>query len=195
MPKRKDLLLIIAVVVIAAAMLGVSKLMPKTDLSTKTADVTLAPDAIEYIEATPAPTAEATAAPTEAPAVTEAPTTEPTAAPEKKEEPKEAAMVGPMPPKKAETVRGYVVLTVGGRQYGDPIPMDRDKIITLRQEDGKINKVHITPEKVYMESSTCDNQDCVGQGEVHIDTYQERILSTYIICLPNSVQIEMVPVE
>jgi len=191
MPKRKDLLLIIAVVVIAAAMLGVSKLMPKTDLSTKTADVTLAPDAIEYIEATPAPTAEATAAPTEAPAVTEAPTTEPTAAPEKKEEPKEAAMVGPMPPKKAETVRGYVVLTVGGRQYGDPIPMDRDKIITLRQEDGKINKVHITPEKVYMESSTCDNQDCVNQGEVTLETMSDRVLYNMILCLPHSVSIEL----
>ena len=207
MPKRKDLLLIIAVVVIAAAMLGVSKLMPKTDLSTKTADVTLAPDAIEYVEATPAPTAEPTEAPTAeptaAPAVTEAPTAEPTEAPtaEPTEAPKaeqEAqgpAMMGPMPPKKTEDVRGYVVLTVSGRQHGDPIPMDRDKIITLRQEDGKINKVHITPEKVYMESSTCENQDCVGQGEVHIDTYEDRILSTYIICLPNNVQIEMVPVE
>ena len=183
MPKRKDLLLIIAVVVIAAAMLGVSKLMPKTDLSKKTADVTLAPDAIEYVEATPAPTEEPTAAPTEAP------TAEP------KEEKQEAAMVGPMPPKKVENVRGHVLLTVGGRQYGDPIPMDRDKIITLRQDDGKINKVHITPEKVYMESSSCENQDCVGQGEVHIDTYMDRILSTYIICLPNNVSIEMVPAE
>ena len=193
MPKRKDLLLIIAVVVIAAAMLGVSKLMPKTDLSTKTADVTLAPDAIEYVEATPAPTAE----PTEAPKAeaTAAPTAEPTEEPKAEAQMQGPAMMGPMPPKKAETVRGYVVLTVGGRQYGDPIPMDRDKIITLRQEDGKVNKVHITAEKVYMESSSCENQDCVGQGEVHIDTYMDRILSTYIICLPNNVQIEMVPAE
>ena len=209
MPKRKDLLLIIAVVVIAAAMLGISKLMPKTDLSKKTADVTLAPDAIEYVEATLAPKEEPTAAPTEAPTAapeaeateaptaepTEAPTAEPTEAPKAEAEVQGPAMMGPMPPKKAETVRAYVVLTVGGRQHGDPIPMDRDKIITLRQEDGKINKVHITPEKVYMESSTCDNQDCVNQGEVHIDTYMDRILSTYIICLPNNVSIEMVPVE
>ena len=216
MLKRKDLLLIAAVLVLAAAMLGISKLMPKTDLSTKVADVTLAPDAIEYVDATPAPV-EATAAQTEVPtaeptaAVTAAPaeeatatpapveaTAEPTEAPtaEPTQEPKqEAAMVGPMPPKKAEVVRGHVVLTVGGRQYGDPIPMDRDKIITLRQDDGKINKVHITPEKVYMESSTCENQDCVQQGEVHVDTYMDRILTTYVICLPNNVSIEMVPVE
>ena len=204
MPKKKDWIVILAVLIAAAAMLGVSKLMPKTDLDTKVADVTLAPDAIEYLDATPAPeaTAEPTAAPqataaptdepTAAPQATAAPTTEPTAAPEEKQE---AAMVGPMMPKKVEKVRGHVVLTVAGRQYGDPIPMDRDKIITIRQEDGKINKVHITPEKVYMEFSTCDNQDCVGQGEIHVDTYQTRILSTYVICLPNSVQIEMVPAE
>ena len=200
MPKRRDLLLIALVVVIAAVMLGVSRLMPKTDLSKKTADVTLAPDAIEYVEATPSPeatevpAAEPTAAATEKPAIepsaepTEEPKAEPTAEPAQ-----EAAMVGPMPPKQMETVRGYVVLTVGGRQYGDPIPMDRDKIITIKQDDGKLNKVHITPETVYMEFSTCENQDCVGQGEVHVDTYKDRILGTYIICLPNNVSIEMVP--
>lgn len=188
MPKRKDGLLIVLVLAAALALLGISKLMPKTDLDAKTADATLAPDAIEYLEATPAPEA------TEAPAVQAADeaTAQPSEAPEK---PAEAELVGPMPPKKAENVRGYVVLTVGGRQYGDPIPMDRDKIITLRQDDGKENKVHITPEKVYMESSTCENQDCVGQGEIHVDTYKDRLLGTYIICLPNNVSIEMVPAE
>ena len=60
---------------------------------------------------------------------------------------------------------------------------------------GKLNKVHITPETVYMEFSTCENQDCVGQGEVHVDTYKDRILGTYIICLPNNVSIEMVPAD
>ncbi|MBP3523237.1 MAG: NusG domain II-containing protein [Clostridia bacterium] len=227
MPKRRDLLLIALVILVAAVMLGVSRLMPKTDLSSRTADVTLAPDAIEYVEATPSPEATGmpqlivpaeTAAPeeTEAPKATQAPAQAPevtevpgqlivpaeTATPEAAEAPEatkapaqEAAMVGPMPPKKAEKVRGYVVLTVGGRQYGDPIPMDRDKIITLKQDDGKINKVHITPETVYMEFSTCENQDCVGQGEVHVDTYKDRILGTYIICLPNNVSIEMVPAE
>ena len=210
MPKRRDLLLIVLVIIIAAVMLGISRLMPGTDLSKKTADVTLAPDAIEYVEATPSPevTIEPTAEPTEEATIepTAEPTVEPAAEPtaEPTEEPKaepaaepthEAAMVGPMPPKKAETVRGYVVLTVGGRQYGDPIPMDRDKIITLKQDDGKLNKVHITPETVYMEFSTCENQDCVGQGEVHVDTYKDRILGTYIICLPNNVSIEMVPAD
>ena len=205
MPKKKDLLLIAVVVLVAAVMLGASKLLPKTDLTGKTADVTLAPDAIEYVDATPVPaeepTAEPTQTPTAEPVAADEPTAEPVAtealteAPAAEPEKKEAAMIGPMPPKPAAQVRGHVLLTVGNRQYGDPIPMDRDKIITLRQEDGKINKVHITPEKVYMEFSTCDNQDCVGQGEIHIDTYQDRILGTYVICLPNNVTIEMVPAE
>ena len=92
MPKRKDLLLIVLVIAVAAAMLGVSRLMPGTDLSKKTADVTLAPDAIEYVEATPSPEATGmsmlivpaeTAAPEtdKAPEATEVPTVEPTVVP------------------------------------------------------------------------------------------------------------------
>lgn len=196
MLKKKDLLLIAVVLLAAVALFAGSKLLPKTDLSTKTADVTLAPDAIEYLDETPAPeateaaqTPEATAEPaaTEVPAATEAP--------EATDAPQSANMVGPMMPKQTEKVRGHVVITVAGRQYGDPIPMDRDKIITVKQENGAINRIHITPEYVEMESSTCENQDCIGEGEVNVNTYKDRILSTYIICLPNQVTIEMVPAD
>lgn len=188
MPKKKDALLIALVLLVAAVLLAVSHLTPKTDLSQKTADVTLAPDAIEYVDE----------APTAAPEVTQTPeiavTDEPTKAPQKAPE-QAGAMMGPMPAPQTAEVRGHVVLTVGNRQYGDPIPMDRDKVITIKQTDGKVNKVHITPEKVYMESSSCDNQDCVGQGEISLANYKTRILSTFVICLPNEVTIEMVPVE
>lgn len=174
MSKKKDFIIVGALLAAALLLYAASALMPKTDISQKTADVTLAPDAVEYIEPTNAPTVQ----PDEATQADEAP-----------------AAMGPMPRPQTQAVRGHVVLTVGGRQYGDPIPMDRDKIITLKQENGKINKVHITPEKVYMESSTCDNQDCVQQGEISLENYQTRVLSTYVICLPNNVTIEMVPVE
>ena len=201
MPKKKDSLIIIAVLVIAVALFVVSRVMPKTDLSQKTADVTLAPDAVEYIDATP----EATAEPTDSPESTQEPTAvpeetasvevtvEPTA--EATKAPESANMMGPMPAQQTEEVKGYVVINVGGRQYGDPIPMDRDKIITIKQDNGEINKIHITPEYVVMESSTCENQDCIGEGEVNVNTYQDRILSTFIICLPNQVTIEMVPAD
>lgn len=211
MPKRKDALIIAAVLVVAGLLLLVSRLMPKTNIAEKVADVTLAPDAVEYVEPTAAPTAVATDAPTAEPtdAPTAAPTAEPTAAPTDEatdaltaepteaptEAPKQAAMVGPMPPPRTQEVRGHVVITVGNRQYGDPIPMDREKIITVKQENGQINKVHITPDAAWMEYSTCDNQDCVGQGHITMDNYKTRILSTFVICLPNNVTVEMVPVE
>ena len=196
MLKKKDLLIIAVVLLAAVALFAGSKLLPKTDLSTKTADVTLAPDAIEYLDETPAPDAtDATDAP-EAAQTPEA-TAEPVAteAPAATDAPQSANMVGPMMPKQTEKVRGHVVITVAGRQYGDPIPMDRDKIITVKQENGAINRIHITPEYVEMESSTCENQDCIGEGEVNVNTYKDRILSTYIICLPNQVTIEMVPAD
>ena len=196
MLKKKDLLIIAVVLLAAVALFAGSKLLPKTDLSTKTADVTLAPDAIEYLDETPAPDATEAAQTPEAtaePAATEAPTA--TEAPEATDAPQSANMVGPMMPKQTEKVRGHVVITVAGRQYGDPIPMDRDKIITVKQENGAINRIHITPEYVEMESSTCENQDCIGEGEVNVNTYKDRILSTYIICLPNQVTIEMVPAD
>ena len=205
MPKKKDMIIIAVVLLAAVALFAGSKMMPKTDLSTKTADVTLAPDAIEYLDETPAPEATAEPETTEAPEVTaepdvtEAPeaTAMPgaTEAPEATAEPQSANMVGPVMPQQTDKVRGYVVITVAGRQYGDPIPMDRDKIITIKQDNGEINKIHITPEYVVMESSTCENQDCIGEGEVNVNTYKDRILSTYIICLPNQVTIEMVPAD
>lgn len=169
MPKKKDLLIIGGILLAAILLFVTAKMMPRTNLEDKKADVTLAPDAIDYLDATPVP--------------------------EVKPEEKKPSAAGPMPPVQNETVRGHVVITVGGRQYGDPIPMDRDKIITIKQENGHVNKVHITPEKVFMESSSCENQDCVQQGEIHMDTYKERILGTHIICLPNNVSIEMVPAE
>ena len=205
MSKKKDIIIIVVVLLAAVALFAGSKLMPKTDLSTKTADVTLAPDAIEYLDETPKPEETAEPETTEAPEVTATPdvteapeaTVMPgaTEVPEATTEPQSANMVGPVMPQQTDKVRGYVVITVAGRQYGDPIPMDRDKIITIKQDNGEINKIHITPEYVVMESSTCENQDCIGEGEVNVNTYKDRILSTYIICLPNQVTIEMVPAD
>ena len=203
--KKKDSLIIVAILLIAVVLFIVSRFMPKTDLSQKTADVTLAPDAVEYLDATPEASAEPTAVPQETASVeatamptpeASAPievTVEPTA--EATKAPESANMMGPMPVPQTEEVKGHVIITVGGRQYGDPIPMDRDKIITIRQENGEINKIRITPDSVDMEYSTCENQDCIGEGTITLDNYNDRILGTWIICLPNQVTIEMVPAD
>lgn len=42
-----------------------------------------------------------------------------------------------------------------------------------------------------MESSTCENQDCVEQGTVTFDNLNSRILGRFIICLPNYVTLEL----
>ena len=282
MPRKKDIWLILAVLAGALVLLLISRLIPKKSLDERTADVTIAPDAIEYVDATPVPEPQAPAAEetanqegTESPKTQSVPettgvpeesavpdassgpeaaldvtaepevspmpemagvpeksavpdassehetapnvTAEPKTAvsPETKDKPegdgekeemtetgaaskkKEAAgpLFGPMPDLPDEPVKGYVIIMVGSRQYGDPIPMDRDKIITIRQNEEKINRIHITRDSVYMESSTCANQDCVGEGEVTLENYKMRILGTYIVCLPNEVTVEMIPAE
>ena len=281
MPRKKDIWLILAVLLAALVIFLLAKQMPQKSLEGRTADVTIAPDSIEVLEhtekpdvsalqqpsdsQTPAPavtkdtvTAEpaktvpavqavpaATASPTETedvrnvptvsaePAETTsealaAPTVTPGAAtaepaettPEVQStptvtpgaetaEPEEAAataapetakpaagpVMGPVLERSQEPGKGHVIIMVQGQQYGDPIPMDMDKIITVRQDAHTINRIHITRESVHMESSTCENQDCVGQGMVTLENYRSRILGAYIVCLPNGVTVEMVPVS
>ena len=122
MPKKKDSLIIGAVLLIAVVLFIVSRVMPKTDLNQKTADVTLAPDAVEYLDATP----EASAEPTDSPKATPEPTAVPeetvpaeaTAMPtaeasapvEPTEAPQSANMMGPMPVPQTEEVKGHVII-------------------------------------------------------------------------------------
>ena len=51
--------------------------------------------------------------------------------------------------------------------------------------------VHVTTDSVTMASSTCENQLCVGEGTVTLENKENRILGGYIICLPNSVTLEL----
>ena len=53
------------------------------------------------------------------------------------------------------------------------------------------NTIHVTPDSIWMEHSTCDNQDCVMQGTVSLDNMETRVLSNMIICLPNEVVLEL----
>jgi hypothetical protein len=42
-----------------------------------------------------------------------------------------------------------------------------------------------------MEDSTCENHDCVDQGEVTLENRKDRILGNMIICLPNQVTLQL----
>lgn len=87
-----------------------------------------------------------------------------------------------------------VMIYIGNEVY-KRIPLGKEQIITVDQGGGKVNEVFITERGVHMHSSTCANQDCLKQGDVTLDNYQSRVLSNWIICLPNQVSVELVVEE
>ena len=86
---------------------------------------------------------------------------------------------------------GYVLVTTATQAGWLPLPTEGEQSLPLTQTlpDGTraVNLIHLTPNSVYMEDSTCANHDCVGEGEVTLDNISERILGNMIICLPNQV--------
>ena len=95
----------------------------------------------------------------------------------------------------AAPVPGYVYISSPTGSGWLPLPAEGDLVFPLRQilPDGRQteNVLHLTPEGVYMESATCDNHDCIGQGTVTLQNRQDRILSNMIICLPNQVTVQL----
>ena len=117
----------------------------------------------------------------------QAPAAEPagTAQPEATEAPADA----PQPAK------GYVLVTTASQSGWLPLPEEGELSYPLRQllPNGTeaVNTIHLTPEGVFMEDSTCEGHDCVQQGEVTLDNREERILGNMIICLPNQVTLQL----
>ena len=132
------------------------------------------PENAPSMPATEAPVTAPTEAPAAEPQTTDAPADE-TAAPEATE----------MPP-----VEAYLVMSVQGGIY-EPLPLAGEGSFTIRQDDGTTNTVHVTPTSVWMEHSSCDNQDCVDQGVVSLENMESRVLYNMIICLPNQVVLEL----
>ena len=95
----------------------------------------------------------------------------------------------------AEPAKAYVIVTAGNESRIFPVPDEGEYSfsVVLHHEDGEDseNVVHVTSDGVYMEKSTCDNQDCVEQGTVTIDNRKERALYNMIVCLPNQVMLEL----
>ena len=91
----------------------------------------------------------------------------------------------------ADPVRAYLLVTVGGVAY-QPLPLTQEGDYTITQKaTGAENVIHVSTEGVYMKSSTCENHDCVQQGEVTLANKGTRILGNMIICLPNQVTLEL----
>lgn len=84
----------------------------------------------------------------------------------------------------------YLLATVGGVLYR-PIPLTEENQYTIKQSDSIVNVIHVTEDSIWMESSTCENQNCVEQGIVNHENRASRLLGNMIICLPNLVQLEL----
>ena len=86
---------------------------------------------------------------------------------------------------------GMVRIRVNGQLYAEEkLGQERDVVVT--QANGAENVVHLTRNGFYMAHSTCKNQLCVQQGAVTEENYAQRVLGTYVICLPNWVEVELV---
>lgn len=94
------------------------------------------------------------------------------------------------PEASAAPVNAYLVVSVGGMLY-EPLPLAGEGSFTITQDEQTTNTIHVTPSSVWMEHSTCENQDCVDQGTVSLDNLSTRVLGNMIICLPNEVVLEL----
>ncbi len=89
-----------------------------------------------------------------------------------------------------DTATGTARILVGNYLYKE-VSLDEDQVIEIDQGNGIINHVEVKDGAIDMLDSSCPDQQCVGQGEITRENYEERILRNWIICLPNQVTIEL----
>lgn len=95
------------------------------------------------------------------------------------------ATATPVPEATAPAVQAYLVVQVAGAMY-EPIPLYKEDRYTITRGD-MVNTIAVTPTGIRMHESSCDNQDCVLQGEVTLENHHKRVLQNMILCLPNEV--------
>ena len=84
----------------------------------------------------------------------------------------------------------YLLVTTESGVYS-PIPLTNDNAFRITQPDGGENVIHIGHNCFYMESSNCDSQNCVEQGEVTLENRETRLLFNMVICLPHGLSLEL----
>lgn len=81
------------------------------------------------------------------------------------------------------------------KQYYHLIPLVNAQDLTIAQEDGKVNVIHIDKDMAFMKSANCPNQDCIHQGTISLSNYQKLMIQQTVICLPNKIFLELIPRE
>lgn len=88
------------------------------------------------------------------------------------------------------TATGSAKIYVGSYVYKE-VSLGEDQVIEIDQGNDIVNHVEIKDGAIYMSGSTCPDQQCVGQGEISMDNYEQRVLRNWIVCLPNQVTVEL----
>ena len=88
----------------------------------------------------------------------------------------------------------YAVIWVGSNVY-DVVDLTVDQVVEVDQGNGTVNHVEVKDGAIDMVDSTCPDQQCVYQGAMSMENYEDRILRNWIVCLPNQVTIELALTE
>lgn len=187
-----NLAVIGVVALLAVVALAIAALLPERDITPTTENPEELGITLNVVQS-PAPSAvEATTVPTETPIastdepvtteqVTATPTAEPTEAPAVSTEAPTAA-----PEEAARPLtEAYLVILVGDVVY-NPIPLTGSNRYVLEQGE-MVNIIEVTEDSIWMAESTCDNQDCIYQGEVSLENRDTRVLQNMVLCLPHNV--------
>ena len=172
--RKKDLLIILMVVAISGILYAVSKARGYTTSQTPT-QLAIIPFNAETSQTGAA--AHSSAA-TKQPLATENPTES------------LAGEDNPSPVPKLAPAKCYMLVTVGDVVFL-PYPLLSETDLPITQVQGQTNTVHINPDGFSMIDASCDNHECVHQGEVTLENRGFRLLGNQIICLPNQVTLAL----
>ena len=107
----------------------------------------------------------------------------------------ERVSITPAFPEKTADTQAYLRVQVGDEIW-PLIPLTDGGEYTVSQSDtGAKNVIHTTQTGAVMHFSTCDNQNCVQQGEVTLANRELRAMGNLIVCLPNQVVLELLEPE
>lgn len=83
-----------------------------------------------------------------------------------------------------------VIVALNGREIA-VLPFNEAHRLRVEQPDVGENTLVLTGEAAYMESADCDNQDCVGMGEITRENLETRVMGGFIVCLPHRLSVEV----
>ena len=100
-------------------------------------------------------------------------------------------------PEEAGMPAGYILAQKNGDGGWIPLPTSDSMTVAISDVNNPEikNVIRLTPNGFKMESSTCDNQDCVEQGEVTLENMSDRVLMNMVICLPHQLSVELYSIE